>query len=215
MTVRDQQAFLEDVAKGITTLFGQNCEVTIHDFSKGFENTIVAIENGHVTGRQVGDGASELVLQTLNSGQENPANMLGYPAHTREGRLIKSSSIYLKNEEGLPIGLFGINYDVTDLVMARRTLGNIVSYELPEGEKEPGTAIVTNVSDLLEQLIREADDEIAKPVAMMNKEDKIHAIQYLNQKGAFLIKKAGDKISHHYDISKYTLYNYMDASMDG
>ncbi len=52
---------------------------------------------------------------------------------------------------------------------------------------------------------------MGKPVGVMSKEDKIRAIQFLNDKGAFLVKKAGDKISRHYDISKYTLYNYMSA----
>jgi predicted transcriptional regulator YheO len=60
-------------------------------------------------------------------------------------------------------------------------------------------------------LIAEADRFVAKPVAMMTKEDKTRAVQFLNEKGAFLIKKAGDKVSRHYDISKYTLYNYMSA----
>jgi len=37
-------------------------------------------------------------------------------------------------------------------------------------------------------------------------------MQYLDSRGAFLIKKAGDKISKFYDISKYTLYNYLGSA---
>ena len=44
---------------------------------------------------------------------------------------------------------------------------------------------------------------------MMTKDDKIRAIQFLNKKGAFLITKSGDKISKFFNISKYTLYNYI------
>ena len=47
---------------------------------------------------------------------------------------------------------------------------------------------------------------------MMTKEDKIKAIQFLNNAGAFLITKSGDKVSKQFSISKYTLYSYMDAS---
>ena len=50
-----------------------------------------------------------------------------------------------------------------------------------------------------------------KPVAMMNKEDKVRAIRYLNDAGAMLIIKSGDRISSYFGISKYTLYSYLDS----
>ncbi|MBQ3160298.1 MAG: helix-turn-helix domain-containing protein, partial [Clostridia bacterium] len=48
--------------------------------------------------------------------------------------------------------------------------------------------------------------------ALMTKDDKIAAIQFLNNAGAFLVTKSGDKISKYFGISKYTLYSYIDAS---
>ena len=42
----------------------------------------------------------------------------------------------------------------------------------------------------------------------MNKEDKVIAIQFLNDSGAFLITKSGDKVANYFGISKYTLYSY-------
>jgi predicted transcriptional regulator YheO len=44
----------------------------------------------------------------------------------------------------------------------------------------------------------------------MTKEEKIQAIEFLDKRGAFLVKKAGDKICKFFDISKFTLYNYLD-----
>ncbi|MFW5646904.1 MAG: helix-turn-helix domain-containing protein [Acetivibrio ethanolgignens] len=46
----------------------------------------------------------------------------------------------------------------------------------------------------------------------MTKEDKIAAIKFLNDAGAFLITKSGDKISKYFGISKYTLYSYIDIN---
>ena len=68
------------------------------------------------------------------------------------------------------------------------------------------------MNDLLDELISQSIKLVGKPVAMMNKDDKIKAIQFLNNAGAFLITKSGDKVSKQFGISKYTLYNYMDAS---
>jgi Uncharacterized protein conserved in bacteria len=209
MSVQEQNEFLASLAKGIANLFGENCEVTVHDLRKGYENTIVAIENGHVTGRRVGDGSSEVVLQALKEDPAKIEDSYNYLARTKEGRIIKSSSIYLRDKKGKINFLFGVNYDITDLMMARKSLDATISANETGGREN--LAITANVSDLLDQLIAEADSFIAKPVAMMTKEDKTRAIQFLNDKGAFLVKKAGDKISRHFDISKYTLYNYMSA----
>lgn len=209
MNMQDQLMFLKRLGKGVSTLFGRSCEVTVHDLSNGYENTIVAIENGHVTNRSIGDGSSELVLKTLRADPKNVQDMYSYLARTKEGRVIKSSSIFVRDDDGKVVGLFGINYDISDIVMAQSVLENLTHVE-----EDGGTDVVnitTNVNDLLDQLIDESVKMVGKPVALMTKDDKIRAIQYLNEKGAFLIKKAGDKISRFFDISKYTLYNYMDS----
>lgn len=216
MHTTEHKDFLTRLAKGISTLFGTQCEVTVHDLTKGFENTIIAIENGHVTKRRIGDGASEMVLQAMKDSSAPAQDNYSYLANTKEGRVVKSASIFLKDENGYPVGLFGINYDITDLLMAQHTLDATLSVQKTAEEKEKKVGFIsTTVVELLDRLIEEADTFVAKPVAMMTKEDKTRAIQFLNDKGAFLIKKSGDKVAKHYDISKYTLYNYLDLASPG
>ena len=41
------------------------------------------------------------------------------------------------------------------------------------------------------------------------KEDKVRAIRFLNESGAFLITKSGDRVCQFFGISKYTLYSYI------
>ena len=53
---------------------------------------------------------------------------------------------------------------------------------------------------------------MGKPVALMNKDDKIRAIRFLSDAGAFLVTKSGDKVAKYFGISKYTLYSYIDAN---
>ena len=45
-----------------------------------------------------------------------------------------------------------------------------------------------------------------------DKDEKVTAIRFLNDAGAFLITKSGDKISRYFGISKFTLYNYIDVN---
>ena len=49
----------------------------------------------------------------------------------------------------------------------------------------------------------------------MNKEDKVKAIRFLSENGAFLVTKSGDKVAKYFGISKYTLYSYIDDSKTG
>jgi predicted transcriptional regulator YheO len=51
---------------------------------------------------------------------------------------------------------------------------------------------------------------VGKPVALMSKEDKVRAIGFLDESGAFLITKSGQKVCQYFGISKYTLYSYLD-----
>ena len=49
---------LKQIAHGLAQQFGDSCEIVIHDVRHGVENTILYIENGHVTDRKSGDSAS-------------------------------------------------------------------------------------------------------------------------------------------------------------
>ncbi len=199
--------FISRLAEALGKQFGLECEVAIHDLTlDDKEHTIVQIENGHVTHRQVGDGASEVVLETLR--HHKAEDQIGYCVSTEDGRLLRSSTIYIKNEKGEVEGIFSINYDITKLMLAENVLSQLIRDT--KQLSAPAAKITTKVEDLLEDLIERATQLIGKPVALMNKEDKIRAIQFLEEAGAFLITKSGDKVSEYFGISKYTLYNYME-----
>ena len=198
--------FLKRLAVGLAAQFGENCEVVVHDLTKP-DNTIVAIENGHVSNRKLGDGPSHIVLEAMKKDPKDLHDQLGYLARTHDGRILKSSTIYIRNEEGKPEGILSINYDITGLLMTEAAVKSIIHHD--DGEKPE--RIPQSVNELLDDLIEQSVATVGKPVALMTKEDKIRAIQYLNNAGAFLITKSGDKVSKHFGISKYTLYSYIDA----
>jgi predicted transcriptional regulator YheO len=97
--------------------------------------------------------------------------------------------------------------------MVEHSISELVSPK-EVSQKEP-ERITLNVSDLLDDLILQSVELVGKPVALMTKEDKVKAIQFLNQNGALLITKSGDKIAKHFGISKYTLYSYLDVKTGG
>ena len=69
-----------------------------------------------------------------------------------------------------------------------------------------------HLAQVLDELVEQSVALVGKPVALMNKDDKIKAIRFLNESGAFLVTKSGDKVAKYFGISKYTLYSYIDAN---
>lgn len=202
--------FLAQLAKGISQQFGSNCEVAVHNLSESYtDSSIIIIENGDVTGRKVGDGPSHVVLEALHGDQSKLQDHLSYLTKTKDGRILKSTTIYIRDEGQKVIGIFSINFDITGLLMVNNALKPLITVESTEKEPEK---IPQNVNDLLVELIEQSVQQVGKPVALMSKDDKIKAIQFLNNSGAFLITKSGDKVSKYFGISKYTLYSYIDAA---
>ena len=199
---------LRQLAKGIAAQFGSNCEVVVHDVSTNQTgSSIVVIENGHVTGRKIGDGASHVALEQVLSSDTNPVDHLSYLMKTPDGKILKSSTMYIRGKHGKVVAILGINYDISALLMVESAVKELVSAN-DNSSSEPEKII--NVNDLLDELIEQSVALVGKPVALMNKEDKMRAIGFLSQSGAFLVTKSGDKVAKYFGISKYTLYSYID-----
>lgn len=211
-------ALLKQIAAGFAKEFGSNCEIVIHDLqAENLEHSIVHIENGQVTNRQIGDGSSKVVLKTIDMLKKNPEGLtdrLGYLTKTASGQILKSSTMYIRDETGEIRYLLSLNYDITNLMLIDQTVKSLIETEDQTKDKAP-EQIVSNVTDLLDQLIEQSVALIGKPAALMNKEEKVTAIRFLNDAGAFLITKSGDKVSKYFGISKFTLYSYIDVNGKG
>ena len=205
--------FYSRLAKGIAAQFGPGCEIVVHDLSeKDLEHTIVAIENGHISGRSIGDGPSHIVLESLQNRDKELKDKLSYLTRSNDGKILKSSTIYIRDEKGEVIGILGINFDISLLSVVDQHIRLFIDTERSDATPE---SITPSVSDLLNDLIEQALKKVGKPVSMMTKEDKMSAVKFLNDSGAFLITKSGPKVCSILNISKYTLYSYLDEIKSG
>ena len=207
-------SLLEQIADGLARQFGPDCEIVIHDLKRhDLEHSVVHINNGHITNRREGDGPSKVVLETLHRDPVSLKDHLGYLTRTSNGKILKSSTFFIRNPEDSAVDyIFSINYDITGLMTIERSIKALISTEDPSDTRQQPEQIVHNVNDLLDNLIEQSVALIGKPAALMNKEEKVTAIQFLNDAGAFLITKSGDKVSKYFGIPKFTLYSYIDVN---
>jgi predicted transcriptional regulator YheO len=205
--LNEQIEFLTQLGRALAGQFGSRCEVVIHKIDQAhLAHSIVMIENGQVTERTVADGPSQIVLESLTKDPAELHDRINYLTHTHDGRVLRSSTVYLKDAAGLQ-AILSLNFDISDLIATESVLQDFTQ------TTETATSmnlIPQNVTQLLDDLIAESVKQIGKPVALMNKTDKVHCIHYLNQHGAFLVTKSGDKVAAYFNISKYTLYSYID-----
>lgn len=206
-SIEEVLPLLETIIKGLAKHFGSKCEIVLHDYQKDFSSSIVAIENGEITGRSVGKGGTEIGLRIIQ-GDQSEDGLFHYTTQTKQGRRLHSSTIYLKNDEKEIIGSMCINYDMTDL-MNLRTAFNQVMEPLAMASEPTETVIFSDVEDMLTALIKESLDKIGVPVAMMTRAQKREGILYLNRRGAFKIKNSTNVVAKYYNISRYTIYNYL------
>ena len=143
----------------------------------------------------------------------NAMQMAALGPRTKDGKILKSSTVFIRDDHGRTVGIFAINYDITILRAMGDTIAEVVGTG-PSAPREP-EPIVRSVADLLDDLIEQSVQLVGTPVALMTKEEKVRAIRYLNDTGAFLITKSGPKVCKFFGISKYTLYSYLDEAKNG
>lgn len=203
---------LKVLVDGIARTFGSRCEVVLHDL-RNFRNlhrSIVKISNGYVTGRTVGGAITDQGLAFLKSGREENL-LLNYSSVTKDGSPLKSSTIVFRNEKKKPIASICINFDVTDIVNFNRVMQDI--FRVSVGENAQKGAAETFQGDPVSTLNRIAHETIikaGKAPPSMERKDKIEIVRQLEDQGFFLIKGAIKLIATKLNVSKFTIYNYLE-----
>lgn len=196
-------ALLEQVVKGLGKALGDRCEIVLHDL-RSPESSIIAIEHGEITGREVGDPSTNLALPVLKDpyGEHDAFN---YRSRTRDGRVLKSSTIHLKDQRGRIFAAICINWDITELEAAAQVLRSWV--ETGESMNEE---YVRDVDELVSHFVEEALQAVGKPVQAMTKEDKMRVLRWLEDRGVFKVKHAVGRVAALLGLSRVTVYAYLN-----
>ncbi|BDF71785.1 hypothetical protein CE91St41_09870 [Oscillospiraceae bacterium] len=201
MTRDEAFEFLDRTARGVAEMFGSSCETLVHDMGDP-SHPILSIYNGHVSGRSVGSTLD--ILGTAKELDETAlvTDFVNLYATTPAGQQIKSSTFHLIGE-GYNLAL-GINFDYTSLVYANKILVDLMS-----AEADLQSAMWQGGDTRLAALFDECLSAVGKPVAALNKRDRMKIIALLDQKNAFSFRKSVPFVAKHLQVSRYTVYKYL------
>lgn len=210
--VEENFKMLSEICYCIAKQFGHNCEVVLHDLTRSYDNTIVAIYNGQVTGRKVGDGGTNAGLALLR-GMKSPKDQICYINTTPDGKILRSTSKYLCTEDGTKIvGSICINFDITDFVKAKDAISSITMEDVDENG---GNEVFSgNIDTTLDHMMKNELAKLGKDVSRLTKEEKCIFVHNLDEKGAFLIKKSAGRVADFLGMSRFSIYNYLNQNKE-
>src|SRR5699024_7560080 len=190
------QENLKNLAYGLRKTLGENTEIVVHDFSN-LDKSVIHV-SGNITGRFVGAPITHILLEYLR--EEKKEDILNIKVNLKDGRIIKSSSIFVYDKNINPIGCISINIDVTHLYHIKNSINTFLN----DSKQTESDAIFSNeINQVFEKIIEETIVKYNKPVAYMSKEDKLIVIKELDHKGAFLIKGGIERIANELNVSRF------------
>ncbi|CAM3703809.1 transcriptional regulator [Occultella aeris] len=215
--------------KGLVEPLGRalpiSAEVVLHDLAL-LPNSIVAV-HGDVTGRQVGDPATDLLLERATTGELD--HMMGYASKLPDGRQLRSTTMIIRDAANLPVAALCINSDLSmwhsvERIAAAMVGGVVPAAEspvsvpqppqVPVPEDTPSEVFARDVDELASHLVHQAVTEQGIPVELMKKEHKIAVVRALKARGMFLLRDAVEMIAATLMVTRFTIYNYLNEIED-
>lgn len=212
-------AFTQLVSPLGQALPGGTSEVVLHDLSL-LPRSIVAIE-GDVTGRKVGDPATDLLLERLGAGDRQSA-YINYETVLPDGRRLISSTIILHDVGGNPVAALCINTDPSMWETVKRAAAAMLGEQLgdaPVVQKSPdevqpqasgAEAFARDIDELAAAILARSLDESGVPVELMQKKHKVEVVRRLQERGLFMLKDAVELAAKTLRVTRFTIYNYLN-----
>lgn len=207
---------------------GPDYEVVLHDITSE-PGQIVAIANSHISDRKIGSPTANDALQMLAANSYKTNNFLhNYPVVADNGHLLRASTLFIKDEDGNPIGLLGINFDDSryqelckglltaihpkDFSAAETTspLPTADSPEIPPVQPDSlSEDFSMDISSMMQKAFDSVTASLDTPTERLNQQEKRDIVQKLQERGVFKLKGGIAFVAKNLSCSPATVYRYL------
>jgi predicted transcriptional regulator YheO len=198
---------LRPVVDGIAATFGPVCEVVLHDY-RSPERSVVAVA-GSVTGRTVGGAMSEIGLRVLARG-DDAADELNYVTRTATGRLLKSSTMVLRDSGGAVFGALCVNVDVTEVDRVHSLLAALAGTAAAPSADPPVTTFGDDIDSVVDALL---DTHLERTTwQALDRARRLALFRGLDERGVFAVRRAIEQVAARLGISRASAYSYLSQA---
>lgn len=190
---------------------GSNTEIVLHDLTD-WNCSVVAIKNGHISGRKVGSPVTDLALQLLNeAAYKSEPYVTGYQSRSKDGQRLKSATYFIRDNHQNVVGMLCLNTDYRDLVVARDLLNTLIkTMGIPTLSGEVAETFNLSVTDLIESNLDKVYPDNSVPARDLTPAEKLDIVSRLNDMGTFLMKGAVGYVAERLEVSIPTMYRYLN-----
>lgn len=200
---------VQSVIKGIAFIYGKNCEVVLHSMEHE-ERAIIAIENNHVSGRDVGEPMSDFVFKLLEDMSTADEPFINFFKNTTLSKNeLKSCTTLIRNSKERIIGALCINMDLS--MPVKDFFNEFLQFDSDKYNGTKTEAYIQTTRELIDSSINAALEIVNSQRGLSSTERNKAVIFELYKKGIFSVKKGVEITAEELGISRFTVYNYLKA----
>ncbi|MDD3367857.1 MAG: PAS domain-containing protein [Lachnospiraceae bacterium] len=204
-------------------VLGPDYEVVLHDLTDK-NQSIIAIANNHVSGREIGAPLTNVALKFLmDKCYETQNYRLHYTGVSASGKALRSSTLFIK-DDGKLIGMLCINFDdsryrdVGDAILKLCHPDSFMGFEpvnetLQEPEFHSSLLVEESFHNSIDAVVSEAVgrelDELGVTADRLTADERMHIITALEAGGIFLLKGAIPNVAEALHCSQASVYRYL------
>ncbi|MEA4932609.1 MAG: PAS domain-containing protein [Lawsonibacter sp.] len=198
-------------------MLGPDYEIALHDLSSK-QPSIVAIANGNISGRSIGAPLTNVAMQLIAEKAYLTHDWkLNYRGLAANGKILRCSTLFLKDERGALIGLLCINFDDSRY---RELSEKVFSLCHPDDYAARNIAISAtesveqetfydSISAATEDAFLVVTSNANIPTDRLTQAEKLEIIQLLDKKGVFMLKGAIPVVAKRLSCSQASVYHYL------
>ena len=198
----------KNLIKGLADYLGPGYELILHNL-ESYENSVIAIANGHYTGRKVGAPITNMALNVLKDIEENGSDdNVTYFTTNKNNKPMKSTTITIRGEKNKIIGLLCINFylDIPFSDIVRNLSQNAVD---PASEKTVNEEFFEDSRQLMAHMIDSTRSAVMEDTSVISSNKNKVIISRLHEKGIFDFKDSVQFVADTLNISKNTVYLHL------
>ena len=202
---------------------GPDYEVALHDLTDK-DCSIVAIANNHISGREIGAPLTNVALKIIADRSYLTSDYrVHYRGVSADGKMLRSSTFFIKDETGALIGMLCINFDdsrykaLSDSILGLCHPDTFVETNFLFDEQRLATQLLPEEPESFQHTPRGvAGSEVANVLRDLNvaadrltQDEKMEVVGVLESRGVFLLKGAVKDVAEALCCSPASVYRYL------